>query len=100
MGKSIGRSTLSDRVAEDTGLSRSLCDAVVSSFLRALAGALEAGESVRLAGYMKLEAKTVGARTGRNLRTGEAVPVGERRRVKVALGARLSRIGKGGSREG
>lgn len=62
-------------VAGETGMSRSAAAAAVDSLLSCIAGSLARDEPVSLLGFGTFSARRRPARTARNPRTGETVPV-------------------------
>lgn len=67
-------------VAAEAGVTKRLSGEVIESFLNTVTRALESGEDVKLAGFGTFEIKCRSARTGRNMHTGEQVPIPARKR--------------------
>lgn len=62
-------------LAENTGLAKKDCEAVLSAFTEAVTAELKAGGKVQLIGFGSFEVKERAARTGRNPHTGEIVEI-------------------------
>ena len=71
----MNRSELGNRVAERTGLGSAAAKEAVEAVFAVIADALVKGEDVRIAGFGAFGTRRRAARTGRNPRTGESVPV-------------------------
>lgn len=63
------------RIAETTGLSRKDIELGVNAAIEEITQALIAGEKVQIVGFGCFEAKVRAARTGRNPRSGQEVPI-------------------------
>lgn len=71
----VNKSDLIDQVAERTGQTKVAVAAMVEAAMDCVVGAVADGESVTLSGFGTFEPRQRKARTGRNPRTGEAVPI-------------------------
>lgn len=71
-----------ERVAGRTGLSRSKTEDVVNAALDTIGNTLRDGGAVRFQGFGEFRAVERGARTGRNVVTGEAMEIPARTVVK------------------
>ena len=71
----MNRSELGNRVAERTGLGSPDAKGAVDAVFAVIAEALAKGEDVRIAGFGAFGIRARPARTGRNPRTGESVPI-------------------------
>ena len=69
----MNKSELIAAVAEKAGVAKSVADATVNAMIDAVAGALNAGDKVAIAGFGNFEVKERAAREGRNPATGEAI---------------------------
>ena len=67
-----------DRIAEATGLTKLETEAVVDGFMHTVIQAVVEGEGVELRGFGSFKAQQRAARTARNPRTNEPVPVAAR----------------------
>lgn len=81
-GSTLTRSDLSAAINREVGLSRSDSSEMVETILERISNALIAGESVKISSFGTFAVRDKGARTGRNPKTGEEVPI-EPRRVLV-----------------
>lgn len=75
----MNKSELIDAVAEESELTKIAAARAVDAVLSNIAKALQAGDSVALAGFGSFVAKVRPARTGRNPKTGEAIAIAESR---------------------
>ena len=91
------KSVIVGRVAERMGLSKSTADRAVETVLEAIVEALAKKEDVRIAGFGTLKMKSRAARTGRNSRTGESVPIPASKTPSLKAGTLLRKAVKGGS---
>ncbi len=82
-------------VADRAGVSQQEARRCLDALLGLVCDQVAAGGEVNLAGYMKISAVDRRARTGRNLKTGEAVPVPARRGVKFQAGSKLKAAAAG-----
>ena len=73
------RTDLTEAVYREVGLSRSESARLVESVLGEISDALVAGESVKISSFGSFAARDKARRVGRNLKTGEAVPILPRR---------------------
>ncbi len=71
----ITKAELVDHVAATIQLSKAQTDAVLTQGLQAIMDALQAGETVDLRGFGRFQLRHRPARTGRNPRTGETIPI-------------------------
>ncbi len=71
----MNKSDLVRHVADETGMSRSAAEAAVNAVLSGIAGSLARDEPVSLPGFGTFAARHRPARTARNPRTGETIPV-------------------------
>lgn len=85
-GRSIERAALTKEelqnlLFEHLGLSKRECREMVNAIFEELRCALESGETVKLEGFGRFQPKDRPRRWARNLRSGERIPVSERRVV-------------------
>jgi len=73
------KADLVEMVASKTGLTRSDVAAVVDEFLEAVKKTLENGNNIEIRGFGTFKVKARKARKARNPRTGEEVPVPDRK---------------------
>jgi nucleoid DNA-binding protein len=72
---SMTKADLVDQVATTVDLSKAQTEAVLTQCLQAMMDALQAGESVALRGFGRLQLRHRAARAGRHPRTGETLPI-------------------------
>lgn len=75
---SISKSDLIASAANYAQINRTSAEAVVNVFLDELMGAVAAGDKVTIMGFGTFEPRLRPARTARNPRTGEPIPVEEK----------------------
>lgn len=75
MAKTYTRDMLISEVCRDTSYSRGIVTTVMNSVLDNIMFQLSNGNRVQFAGFGTFEPKERAARTGRNLHTGEPVPI-------------------------
>ena len=85
----MNKSELINAVAEKTALSKKDSEAAVTAALDAITAALTEGEEVRLVGFGTFGVKKREARTGRNPRTKEAIPIPATRAPSFKAGKAL-----------
>ncbi len=73
------KADLVERVAEKTGLTRTDVMVVVENFLEQIKKTLEEGHNIEIRGFGTFKVKARKARKARNPRTGEEVPVPDRK---------------------
>ena len=71
----ITRAQLAEAVYANVGLSRNESAALLETVLERLAGALEAGEPVKISAFGTFLVRQKGQRVGRNPKTGVEVPI-------------------------
>ena len=71
----MNKADLVDEIAARTGQTKVAVTAVVESLMEAIIGTVADGRSVTLSGFGTFESRQRRARTGRNPRTGVAVPI-------------------------
>ncbi|MEE9554319.1 MAG: HU family DNA-binding protein [candidate division Zixibacteria bacterium] len=73
------KADLVEKMAEKTGLTRTDVAATVDAFLEAVKRSLENGHNIEIRGFGTFKIKPRKARKARNPRTGEVVPVPNRK---------------------
>ena len=71
----MNKTDLVNVVAAETELTKKDVEAVVNAAVSAITKALAEGDKVQLIGFGTFEVKAVGARDGRNPKTGEAIKI-------------------------
>lgn len=100
MANVVTRDVLAEKLAERAEITMSAARDEVRWFFDTIAGALQAGDEVRIHGFGAFKTAERSARTGRNPRTGESVKVPARRVVRFAASTTLSSSLKSSSRGG
>jgi len=77
----LTKEELQNLLFETLGLSKRECREMVNALFEEMRAALESGETVKLEGFGRFQAKQRPARWARNLRSGERIAVAERRVV-------------------
>lgn len=77
--KTLTRMDLSEAVFREVGLSRNESARLVESVLQHVSDALVRGEQVKISSFGTFSVREKNARVGRNPKTGEEVPISERR---------------------
>ncbi|MER2267649.1 integration host factor subunit beta [Methylobacterium oxalidis] len=75
--------------AQNPHLHEKECEAVVSAILGRIQEALAAGDRVEIRGFGAFSTKTMRARQGRNPKTGESVPVTEKKALNFKPGKEM-----------
>jgi nucleoid DNA-binding protein len=73
------KADLVEKIVEKTGLTRTDVAVVVDSFLDAVKNAMKEGHNLEIRGFGTFKIKSRKARKARNPRTGEEVPVPDRK---------------------
>ena len=81
MRAALTKEELQNLLFEHIGLSKRECREMVNAIFEEMRVALEAGESVKLEGFGRFQPKRRPKRWARNLRSGEKIPISERRVV-------------------
>jgi integration host factor subunit alpha len=77
----LTKEELQNLLFQNIGLSKRECRDMVNAIFEEMRAALEAGETVKLEGFGRFQPKDRPKRWARNLRSGERIPVSERRVV-------------------
>lgn len=77
----LTKEELQNLLFERIGLSKRECREMVNAIFEEMRAALEAGESVKLEGFGRFQPKERPKRWARNLKSGEKIPISERRVV-------------------
>ncbi len=86
----MSKDELVTRIANESGLTKSLADKTVDGFVSAVSGALGSGESVTLVGFGTFSIGSRAEREGRTPRTGEKIKIPASKVVKFKAGKNLS----------
>ena len=85
----LTKAELADALFEQIGLSKRESKQAVDVFFEIISARLIAGEEIKLTGFGNFTTRMKAARPGRNLHTGEAVPIAARRVVTFHASQRL-----------
>lgn len=93
-GSTVTRAQLAEAIYAEVGLSRNDSAQLLETVLAEMAGALHAGQSVKISSFGTFSVRQKGRRIGRNPKTGEEVPIQPRRvlvfRASQVLRARIN----------
>ncbi|MDQ7012854.1 MAG: HU family DNA-binding protein [Planctomycetota bacterium] len=93
--RTITKKEIVDRVAEQSGLSRTKTHTIVQQLFDTVVGELSKGHRIELRDFGVFEVKVLAPRTAQNPRTLERVTVPERRTVRFKAGKGMrEKIGK------
>ncbi len=85
----LTRVNMAESLFNELGLSKTEARELVDLFFKELAASLAVGERVKLSGFGKFELRDKKERPGRNLKTGEKIPISARRVVAFKPGEKL-----------
>jgi len=100
----LTKAHLADLLFEQIGLNKRESKDMVEAFFELVASSLIEGTDVKISGFGNFQIRVKAPRPGRNPRTGEAIPIGERRVATFHASAKLKEqihgsIDQGGSSE-
>lgn len=85
----LTKADIAQNLSETFGFNKRESKELVEQFYHEISEVLVKGEQIKLSGFGNFELKDKGARPGRNPRTGEDVPISERRVVTFKPGQKL-----------
>ena len=85
----LSKAIIADSLCNEVGLSKSDAKELVEHFFEDIKESLEDGQHVKLSGFGNFILRDKGSRPGRNPKTGEEIPVQERRVVTFKSGLKL-----------
>lgn len=88
----MNKSDLINSIAENASLTKAQATGALNAFLDAVEGALKDGDKVTLVGFGTFSAEYRNARTGRNPRTREEIPIPAKVVAKFKAGKDLSEL--------
>ena len=91
----LTKAELSDLLFERLGLNKRESKDMVDAFFDILSSTLEDGKDVKLSGFGNFNSRHKAARPGRNPRTGELIPIEERRVVTFHASYKLEAVVQG-----
>lgn len=83
------KTELIERVAEETGETKSQAQRIIDSTLDAIEQSLSTGEDVTVTGFGTWKVRHQAARSGQNPHTGERIVIPARRAARFTPGTRL-----------
>lgn len=86
----MNKGELADKVAKNSGLSKSAAEDAVNTVLSSIADALTKGDKVTLVGFGTFSVADRAAREGRNPKTGEKMNIPASKGVKFKAGSKLT----------
>lgn len=88
MSKSLGKSDLVGRIAEEAGLTKAQADKAVNAFVGTVQDVLKSGDKLTLVGFGTFTVAERGERKGVNPKTGEkiTIPAGKSPKFKAGKG--------------
>ncbi|MBI9033507.1 MAG: HU family DNA-binding protein [Bacteroidales bacterium] len=86
----MNKAELIDAIASDSGLTKADAKRALDAFITATSGALSQGDRVALVGFGSFSVSERAARTGRNPKTGEEMPIPAKKVVKFKAGNELA----------
>ncbi len=96
--RTVTRAELSEAVFQEVGLSRDESGKLVASVFDQISNSLSAGSTVKMSSFGSFTIREKARRMGRNPKTGEEVPISQRRVVVFRASHVLKdRINRGGS---
>ena len=85
----MNKGELVEKVAKNSGLSKTDAEKALASILDAIAEAVATGEKVTLIGFGTFSVSERAAREGRNPQTGETMQIPAKKIVKFKAGSKL-----------
>lgn len=85
----LTKADIAQHLSDTFGFNKRESKDLVEQFYNEISEVLIKGEHIKLSGFGNFELKDKGARPGRNPRTGEDVPISERRVVTFKPGQKL-----------
>ena len=95
----VTKAALATTLFEQLGLNKREANDMVDRFFEEIAAALEAGDSVKLSGYGNFTLREKPPRPGRDLKTGQAIPILARRVVTFHASSKLRVLTKRPTRQ-
>jgi nucleoid DNA-binding protein len=90
----MNKQQIVDKIATDTGISKSTAAAAVESIIDGITRSLKRGDSVSFVGFGTFKVSNRKARLARNPRTGAAIKISKRRVPRFSAGKGLKQAVK------
>lgn len=85
----MNKQELIAKIADDTGLTKTVAGAAVESFINGIVKTLKKGQTITFVGFGTFKTASRKARMGRNPQTGAAVKIPKRRVARFTAGKGL-----------
>jgi len=85
----LTKAEMAERLVDEVGFNRREAREIVEQFFEEIGAVLAANEPVKLSGFGNFTPRDKGERPGRNLKTGETIPIAARRVVTFRPGQKL-----------
>ncbi len=85
----MNKQEIIEKIAKDTGITKSAAAGAVDSFFTSITKALKKGDSITFVGFGTFKTSARKARTARNPQTGAAIKIPKRRVVRFTAGKAL-----------
>jgi DNA-binding protein HU-beta len=85
----MNKMKLIDKIAGDTGVTKTVAASAVDSMINGITAALQANQRVTLSGFGTWNVSNRKARTGRNPQTGEEIKIEAKKAVRFRSGKQL-----------
>ena len=86
----MNKAELINKIADDSGITKTQANTVLDSFVEAVTKTLKGGGKVTLVGFGTFSVSKRAARNGRNPQTGEVIKIKARRVARFKAGKELS----------
>ena len=86
----MNKAELIDKIAKDSGITKTQANEALDSFTNAVVGSLKKGDRVTLVGFGTFSVSKRAARNGRNPQTGEVIKIKARKVARFKAGKELS----------
>ncbi len=96
----LTKADLAEALFREIGLNKREAKDFVELFFEKIGETLGQGETVKLSGFGNFDIRRKGRRPGRNPKTGEEIPIAERRVVTFRASHKLKERGDGHARSG
>ena len=96
----LTKADLAEALFRELGLNKREAKDFVELFFEKICETLGQGETVKLSGFGNFDIRRKGRRPGRNPKTGEEIPIAERRVVTFRASHKLKERGDGHARSG
>ena len=87
----MNKTDLTNRMAEEAGISKAAAKQALESFLGAVEDTLKTGDKISLVGFGTWSISERAAREGRNPQTGATIQIAAKKVVKFKAGTELSK---------